>query len=481
MKRKKHRLLRAAQERAQRARRPEPLDNEASTLHYMFFAILASGMFIRMLVFAYLGYFNNDNHLAVIDYVARNWHPPHAGQLNQGYHPPLYYFLAAPFLRLGNLPAVQALSVLLSVATLTMIAVFLRRLPWMKEQARLWCLALAAFHPQFVMFSLFISNDTLAIFVGALVFYQCWRAHAVPSQVNSFLLGIFLGLGLLTKAVFLVFVLPLMTFVWLTGRRLALPRRQILFRLFAVFGIAALLGCYKYLENFFLFGSATISNLDFGSWTATQKPTWNGVNSLFDVNILKLIRDPTISASTVHSYPLMIYGSFWYSLVPESTFQSNLVAPFHRLGSMIYLAALCPTILMVIGAGRIGLSGIRALGSSRIEQHLSDRIIFEFMLVAILVSNLFLIIAIGWISDVWSVFQGRLLFPSYFAVLVIFHAGLESVASSRLKANLATCFLLVLLLLFLAYIIVECWLSSVYPRNPLSMDHMPYTIDMNKR
>lgn len=481
MKRRKQRPRKASQERAQRARTPKLLDHEPSTLHYVFFAVLVSGIFIRMLVFAYMGYFNNDNHLAVIDYVSRNWRSPHAAQLNQAYHPPLYYFIAAPLLRLGNLPAVQGLSLLLSVATLTMIAALLRQLPWMREQSRVWCLALAAFHPQFVMFSLFISNDTLAIFLGALVFYQCRRAQAAPSLVHFVLLGVLLGLGLLTKAVFLVFVLPLLIFVWLTSRPLALTFKETFSRLAAVFGIAAVLGCYKYLENLLLFGSPIISNLDFGSWTAAQKPTWIGAASLLDFNILKLVHDPAISASTVHSYPLMIYGSFWYAFVPESTFYSNLVAPFHRLGSMIYLVALCPTILMSIGASRIGMAGIRALRPSRMEQNLSDRIIFELTALLILLSNLSLIIAVGWISDVWSVFQGRLLFPSYFAALVTLHSGLERIESSRFKANLVSSFLAALVVLFLAYFIVEFWLSSVHPRNPLSMDHMPYKIDMSAR
>jgi 4-amino-4-deoxy-L-arabinose transferase-like glycosyltransferase len=111
------------------------------------------------------------------------------------YHPPLYYFLAAPFLRLDGLPAVQSLSLLFSIATLLLIAALLRDLPWMKHPFQLACFALAALHPQFVMFSLFISNDTLAIFLGALIFYQCRRAQEHRSRSDYVLLGVFLGLG----------------------------------------------------------------------------------------------------------------------------------------------------------------------------------------------------------------------------------------------------------------------------------------------
>jgi len=450
---------------------------------YVFSSVLAAGIAIRILAFGYIGYFNNDNHLAVLEYVSRHWAPPNAGQFNQAYHPPLYYFLAAPFFRAGNLPAVQGLSLLLSIATLAAIALLFQRLPWISEQLKPWCLALAAFHPQFVLFSLFISNDTLAIFLGALIFYQCWRAQAVPSKLNFVLLGIFLGLGLLTKAVFLVFVLPLALFVCLTNRRLPDSYGQIFSQLAMVLGIATLVGCYKYVENFLLFDNPTISNLDFADWTATQRPTWSGVVTLFDVNVLKLLRDPTVSPATVHSYPLMLYGSFWYSFLPESTFQSNLVAPFNRLGSMIYLVALCPTTLMLIGALRIGRAAVEALLPPPNQQNPSNsaRKIFEVTLLFTLLLNVLLVISVGWNYDVWSVFQGRLLFPSYLSLLIAFHAGMEWTESSPLKAKLTRGLLLALILLFVVYFLVEFWLASVHPANPLSMDHMPYKVDMNAR
>src|SRR5437870_926083 len=222
-----------------------------------------------------------------------------------------------------------------------------------------WCLALAALQPQFIMFSLFISNDTLAIFLGVLILYQCWRAQEAPSRFNDSLLGIWLGLGLLTKAVFLAFLLPLILFLWITGRQRASSSPQLISRLVLFMLITGLLGGYKYVENFILFGNPIVNNLDFWNWTRDQQPTWLGSYSLFDFNLLRLVRHPVISASTVHSYPLMIYGSFWYSLIPESTFHGNLVPPFNRLGSMIYLLALCPTLLMLVGATRMGIAAIR--------------------------------------------------------------------------------------------------------------------------
>jgi len=445
--------------------------------------VLAAGVIVRLVVFAYMGFFNNDNHLVVIDYVARYWMPARSDQFNQAYHPPLYYFLAAPLLRLGGVTAVHGLSLVFSIATFLLIAQLLRQLPWIHEKIRPWCLALAAFQPQFVLFSLFISNDTLAIFLATLIFYQSWRVQLSPSLTNCFSLGIYLGLGLLTKAVFMVFVIPLILFIWLIGHRRTLPSSQLLSRLASFLLTAGLLGCYKYVENFVLFGNPTVSNLDFWNWTSEQRPTWNGISSVLDFNLLKLVRDPVISASTVHSYPLTLYGSFWYSLIPESTFRSNLVSPFNRLGSMIYLASLCPTVLMLVGANRIAMAalGSRAWAETAQSAHTRNRLDYEGILLLIFLLNFLLIVAIGWKSDVWSVFQGRLLFPSFFPLLLAFNTGIEGADHTRVLSKLVRYSMAALIALFLAYIIVEVWLAIYHPVNPLRIDHVPFKVDMHAR
>jgi 4-amino-4-deoxy-L-arabinose transferase-like glycosyltransferase len=470
-------------ERALSSGQPLPLSFQASFNSYSFFFVLAAGILLRVVVFVHMGYLNNDNHLEVIEYVAHQWTPPHAGQFNQAFHPPLYYFLAASLLRWGNVQAVHGLSLILSIGALLLIAHLLRQLPWINEKIQPWCLALAAFQPQFVMFSLFISNDALAIFLAVLIFYQCRRVQVMNSFFNYLLLGIWLGLGLLTKAVFLVFLLPVALLVWMTARQQPSTNHQPSLRLAWVVLITMALGCYKYVENFVLFGNPTISNLDLWLWARNQQPTWIGPQSLFDLNLLKLVSNPVISPATVHSYSLMIYGSFWYALIPESTFRSNLIPPFHRLGSMIYLVALCPTLLMLVGAARIGVAAIRfgfwSLPES--DQEERNRLVYEGSLILTLLLNFFLIFAVGWRYDVWSVFQGRLLFPSYFPLLLAFSAGMEWAEASRLLTLTIRCLMIALMALFLAYLMVDVWLSILYPVDPLRTNHMPYVIDMNTR
>src|SRR4029453_9909789 len=110
-----------------------------------------------------------------------------------------------------------------------------------------------------------------------------------------------------------------------------------------------------------------------------------------------------------------------------------------------------------------------------------DQLVYEGALVLTFLLNFFLILAVGWRYDVWSVFQGRLLFPSYFALLLAFSSGMEWAEASRLLSLLIRCLMIALIALFLAYLLVDVWLSILYPVNPLRTKHILYEINMNAR
>lgn len=431
--------------------------------------MVVAGLAVRLAVSANMGYLNNDNHLAVVAAVAKSWRPVHADQLGQGFHPPLYYFLAAPFYVAGGARAVHLLSLALCCATLVIVADLLRRLPWLGPAGRSWALAVAAFHPQFILFGSFISNDALALPLGALAFWQARRLQQAPSTWNHVLLATIAGCGLLTKASFLAFLLPLAAFVLWDGARRGVPVRSVA-RLVAVFvGIAVVLGAYKFVENAVLFGNPTISNLDLATWPQGQKPTWIGPASIFDFNLAKIVRFPAVTYLTAHSYPLMLYASFWYAFIPESSFQGCLTFPYDRIGSILYVAALVPTALILIGATRIAL-----------PRRPSDpeREIFERTALAVLALNLAIVLYTGVRSDVWSVFQGRLLFPSYVAILLALAAGIEAAAPRRWTRWIANAGLGAITALFLVYFAAEIQLARSAPADPLLTPHMRYRIDM---
>ena len=130
------------------------------------------------------------------------------------------------------------------------------------------------------------------------------------------------------------------------------------------------------------------------------------------------VRQPIISTATVHPYPLMLYGSFWYAFIPDLTFRGNQTS-FSILGGMIYLAALVPSLL--IGAGAVRVIRLIAGGYARAlrRPRRFKWLLFNATALLIPLMNLLLVLIMGYRSDAWSVFQGRLLFPSYFGLIVL--------------------------------------------------------------
>ncbi len=86
---------------------------------------------------------------------------------------------AAPILSAsGSLKIVQILSLGLSIASLIVIYQIVFETPLIQAKtARLYSFALICFLPQFIMFTLYVSNDTLAIFMGCLTVLQTYRLN----------------------------------------------------------------------------------------------------------------------------------------------------------------------------------------------------------------------------------------------------------------------------------------------------------------
>lgn len=138
----------------------------------------------------------------------------------ENYSPPLYYMLAAPFYALtdGWLIGVRLFSILLGgalviVAYLIGAEVFPDRL-----HIALGGAAFVAFVPQHVAMLSAVNSDALAELLIALCVYQSLRLFRSPqpSQRAVLMLGVTLGLGLLTKATVYYTALPvvIVALIW---------------------------------------------------------------------------------------------------------------------------------------------------------------------------------------------------------------------------------------------------------------------------
>ena len=406
--------------------------------------LLVLGLALRVAVFPFLGPDNNDPHREMVEYVAEHGWTPTADEATLGFQPPLYYLMAAPFALGGSAKWIQVLSLLCSLANLVLLHRLLRGTLLLEDpRARTHAFALAALLPQFVLFGLFVSNDTLAFLVGTLVFGQFLAFSERPSLGRTLGLGVALGVGLLTKGTFTAFVpvaLLLAALIWWrSGERLPKIARSLVL----LGATTALVGCYKFVENYVHFGTPVVNNdILEQPWVARQQGTVQGVSSFVDVDVPRLVRYPYLSDETKHSLPLLFYGTFWYSHIPESNFDHTRRHPFTLVPRSVYVTALVPTALMLVGLFAWAARGFALFGKLRRAPKDRDRDwnpdggggldvevrkdLVSSAIVGVLLLNFGTVLTWGLKHDAWSFFQSRLMFPSFLALALLLGYGFES-------------------------------------------------------
>jgi hypothetical protein len=127
----------------------------------------------------------------------------------------------------------------------------------------------------------------------------------------------------------------------------------------------------------------------------------------------------------------MLYATTWYAYLRESNFRVSRRTGLGLLLRLMCLVGFVPTALGVIGLGRV-LGGLREIG--RVPE-LPER---EYVAlgrrvtaVGLFFATLGIVIVAGVRYDVWSCFQGRLLFPVLFAGLLLMAGGLDGVMTWR--------------------------------------------------
>ena len=248
------------------------------------------------------------------------------------------------------------------------------------------------------------------------------------TRINQVVLAIYLGLGLLTKGVFLLFIPVLVLLITFINFRRKLNLRQNALSLLIFVFIFSSLGSYKAVQNMIHFHHPIVMNIDFrqsAGWLQKQRHTYIGLKSIFDINTIKLCMHPSISEQTKHSYPLLLYGSFWYQYFPRDYGLKMNKATFKYFGSLIYFFAFLPTVLFLIGFLRIACSIKDVFRRTQQDEAHCNKVIYEITLLLLLLSVLVMIIFLGRKYDIWSWFHSRYLFSSFFSIILLFHSGLD--------------------------------------------------------
>jgi 4-amino-4-deoxy-L-arabinose transferase-like glycosyltransferase len=250
-------------------------------------------------------------HLNYINYVAShsrlpNQYNPDQSVFGQGHQHPLYYMLAALFVRASGSSEIQVEarrnprggpsvgasqtvprydhsgrslfptttdavlfyglrlgSIVIGALNLLLLwrvaGLFFPNSPW-----RLFALFLAATLPQFLFLSAVISNDNLANLFATATIYSCLRILEDPSRTRAYVAaGLCLGLGILAKKTILTFVPPVGLVLLLVLVRS--PRgevRRLLPRVLLVPALTLLVSGGLFLRNRLLYGEWLASRME---------------------------------------------------------------------------------------------------------------------------------------------------------------------------------------------------------------------------
>jgi hypothetical protein len=273
--------------------------------------------------------------------------------------------------------------------------------------------------PEFVMFESFVSNDCLTFLLGTLIFATAVQYIARPSILRLCIVATIVGLGLLTKGTFL-FTGPAVALLVARVEMSQKPIGKAMTRVAIFCLIWAVLGCYKYVENTVHRGNPIVHNMDVQDvYVKSQTGTWKGAVSVYDINVLELIRSPILRVSNTPSYPLLFYATLWYPHVPESSFQGN-VRGYQWVGSILYATAIVATVIFLIGcAGGIVTAWRAMMPRAGIE----SRQLVMLLAALLLGSNFVVVMAAGIKYDAYSCFQSRLCFQSIVPGLMFFGTG----------------------------------------------------------
>jgi 4-amino-4-deoxy-L-arabinose transferase-like glycosyltransferase len=399
--------------------------------------LLYAGVLVRLALLVPLYPINNDDHFGVIQYILREHELPPSDVLSQAYHPPLYYLLAAPFAALGGVRGAEVLSLLLSVLNLWLLARILESTELIERTGtRRHALALAAFLPQFVVFGLFVSNDTLSYPVGTLFVLVAFTYLERPGPATLAGLGASVGLGLLTKGTFLALLPIAAALVLAVGWRRRLALGRVFAQLTLCLALGLTLGSYKFVENYRRLGRPVVHNLELpGFELQRQRGAIQGPSSFVNFDLPRLVTAPYGLRDARHSVPMLLYGTTWWSYIRESNLTRSRRPGWRWVASLLCLAGLVPTALGILGLARVVARSPASMSIRTLPQRAYLELGRWVTAAATLLATLGIVLAAGVKYDASSCFQGRLVFPAILGALLLFASGFDGVVARRPRSS----------------------------------------------
>ncbi len=342
------------------------------------------------------------------------------------YHqPPLYYLIIEPIFVLssGALQAMRLAGVALG-AGVVVLAYFVSSTVFPGQPLiPLGAMAFVAFVPMHVAMLASVNNDALAglIFAAILLLLLRRIRQATPATLlQNLLLGLLLGIALITKVTIYIAVPLVALGVVLTARRDGFSWQKMLPPVVVIFGVALLLAAPWYWRNAALYGGADILGL--GRHNEVVVGQLRTSELVSDVGLVGYAR--SFGVTTFNSF----WGQFGWMAVPMDGRTYRLLA---------LLSLLAGVGLALFVAGQLRREHQPALSRPQWE-----------MLTLLAASALLSGLAYGWYNLSFVQFQGRYLFTAIVPLGLFFAVGLDTMLQPRWSWLLAA--ILALALLWLA-------------------------------
>jgi hypothetical protein len=289
-------------------------------------------------------------------------------------------------------------STLCGLATLVALFLLAREVAPGRPHVQMLGLAVVAFNPQFVYLTGLLNNDNLVTVFATLVLWRTmhvFRKEHPPGRTDALVLGVSMGLGLLTKVSIMFLIVPIVAVVWLRSPSVGAFARTMGLMGTVVVGIAG----WFYVRNAWLYGRLVLVH------PAFMVPPEQVVRAL----VLLL---PLLFVSFWGRFGWLTVGLPWWQYL------------FYGLLGAMSLATLVPT------RGTRGSAVMRP----------------QVLLWATVAANFISLFALNF---TFSGNQGRLLFPSIGASALLIALGVERVSAAlwsgaaRISAMAVTIALLV--------------------------------------
>jgi branched-subunit amino acid transport protein AzlD len=395
--------------------------------------ILWLGIALRILVFIVMNPESPDAHREVLEYIVKTHRLPRTHELFLACHPPLYYLTSLPFYVLGGLKLVEFYGLITSCLNLWLMSKLVK-MTIKDVEIRNLSFLLATFLGTYLIYSLFVSNDTLSVLMGTWFFYNLIKYLREQTIKNVVILSLSTGLALLTKSTFIPFIPVVLIVIFLVN--VQKPFLKMAYTMILCGAIIGFSGTYKFIENYKTQHQFFVHNLDIFKLPGNSI-FYQGPQSYYNINILTLIKDPNLSSRnpSIHSAPLLMYGTFWYK---HQYFENNLTfgnySGFRYIGSVFFILGILPTILIFIGLALLIRQGFMLVCFTWKQQYGTtifwEKIFRATCLVLLLGSVATMFTGVIKYND-WAFMHTRLLAHVFYPIILLLATGLSFVKKHK--------------------------------------------------